>query len=259
MQKYQPDKILIIGTGGLALSFASALVKSEKYIVYSEGSNAKNTIEFCKKCKTINFKELESKNDLIVLLAVPDSQIELCTIKYGNYAKLIVHFSGTTPLEILTKHTTDSAVCWPLESFSKSKKVNLSKVVCGISASNEYSSQIILNLINNLKLKYIFLNNEERMKLHLTAVVLNNFIYHLLVLTKEWTKNENINSLLFQNILKKTTASFFFEDNGENQTGPAIRKDEMIIQKHLSLLKGYPELQNIYKVFTKSIIDKYNN
>jgi len=259
MQKYQLDKILIIGTGGLALSFASALVKSEKYIVYSQGSNSKNTKEFCKKYKTLNFSELENKNDLIVLLAVPDSQIELCTIKYGNHAKLIVHFSGTTPLEILTKHAADVAVCWPLESFSRIKKVNLSKVICGVNASNEYSSQLILDLINNLKLKYIFLNNEERMKLHLTAVVLNNFIYHLLVLTKEWTKNENINSLLLQNILKKTTASFFSKDNGENQTGPAIRKDEMIIQKHLSMLKGYPELQDIYKVFTKSIIEKYSN
>lgn len=259
MQKSQPDKILIIGTGGLALSFSTAFVKCGIYDVYSEGSSLKKTIEFCKKCKTVNFSELENKNDLIILLAVPDSQIEICAKKYSKFGRLLVHFSGTTPLEILTKYLKNVAVCWPLESFSKSKKVNLSKVTCAIGASNEYSNKILFDLINSIKAKSILLNNDERMKLHLTAVMLNNFTYHLFTLIKNWTKNEELDVTLLNGLFKSTISSFYNEDEGKGQTGPAKRNDKEIIKQHLELLKDYPALQNIYMVFTKSIIDKYSN
>jgi predicted short-subunit dehydrogenase-like oxidoreductase (DUF2520 family) len=259
MQKSQPDKILIIGTGGLALSFSTALVKCGIYDVYSEGSSSKNTIAFCKKCKTVNFNELENKSDLIILLAVPDSQIEICAKKYAKFGKLLVHFSGTTPLEILTKYLKNGAVCWPLESFSKSKKVNLSKVTCAIGSSNDYSNRILFDLINSIKAKSILLNNEERMKLHLTAVMLNNFTYHLFTLIKNWTKNEEIDATLLNGLFKSTISSFYNDDEGKNQTGPAKRNDKEVLNQHLQLLKDYPELQNIYNVFTKSIINKYSN
>jgi predicted short-subunit dehydrogenase-like oxidoreductase (DUF2520 family) len=259
MQKPQLDKILIIGTGGLALSFSTALVKCGIYNVYSEGSNSKKTNDFCRKNKTVNFNALEDKNDLIILLAVPDSQIEICAKKYAKFGKLLVHFSGTTPLETLTKYSNNAAVCWPLESFSKSKKVNLSKITCVIGSSNDYSHNILFDLINSIKAKYIILNNEERMKLHLTAVMLNNFTYHLFTLIKNWTKNEELELTLLNGLFKSTISSLNKDDEGKNQTGPAKRNDQEVIKQHLELLKDYPALQNIYMVFTKSIIDKYSN
>jgi predicted short-subunit dehydrogenase-like oxidoreductase (DUF2520 family) len=257
MQKPLHNNILLVGTGGLALSLVSALVKSKNYTIFSQGSNEENTNAFCRKFKIKPFKELENKKDLIVLLAVPDSQIEVCAVKYANFSNLMVHFSGTTTIETLSKLVKNAAVCWPIGSFSKSKKVNFSKIVCTLSASNKYSENILLNIIESIPSKYIFLNNEERMKLHLTAVVLNNFIYHLLTLTKEWTTKENIDNSLFNSLLKATTASFYENDNGEKQTGPAKRKDKIILNKHLKLLEKYPELQNIYSVFTASILKKY--
>lgn len=257
MQRQQLEKIVIIGTGGIATSFAAAFIKSKKYSVYAVGSDVEKTEEFCKKNKLINYKELEVKKDLIFLLAVPDSQIEFCARKYGKIAKLLVHFSGTTSLETLKINSLNAAVCWPLESFSKNKKINLTKVICAVDSSNEFASHLIIELIRSLNSKYVFLNNEERVKLHLTAVILNNFMYHLFTLIKEWTKNEKINSTLLKGLFKNTISSFYTDDKGENQTGPAKRKDEEIIQQHINLLKDYPELQSIYKLFTQSIMQKY--
>jgi predicted short-subunit dehydrogenase-like oxidoreductase (DUF2520 family) len=260
MRQHQPDKILIVGTGGVALTFASAFVKSKIYDVIIEGSDSKKTDEFCKNNKFNTFNKLDNKKDIIVFLAVPDSQIENCVIKYSGVAKLIVHFSGTSSIETITKHAKNGAVCWPIESFSKLKKANLSKVICGINTSNEFSKQLLLGLIDSIKLKHIFLNDEERMKLHLTAVILNNFIYYLLSETKKWIKNENINNLILKDLFNKTISSFYNnEDTGENQTGPAKRNDQIIIKQHLELLKNYPELETLYKSFTDLIIEKYNN
>lgn len=37
------------------------------------------------------------------------------------------------------------------------------------------------------------------------------------------------------------------------QTGPAVRYDENVMNRHLSLLSDSPELQEIYKLISKSI------
>jgi predicted short-subunit dehydrogenase-like oxidoreductase (DUF2520 family) len=259
MQKKQLDIVLIIGTGGVAFSFVSALKKRKSYKIYAEGSNDINTKEFCSKNKIKPFTDLENKKDLIILLAVPDAQIEVCSKKYSKYAKLMIHFSGTTSIESISKHSRNAAVCWPLESFNNNKKINLAKITCVIDSTNDFSSKIIIELIRNLNSQYVFMNNEDRMKLHLTAVMLNNFMYHFFTLVKQWTKNENIDSALLDGLFKSTISSFYIHDNGENQTGPAKRKDEEVVNQHLKLLNNYPELREIYSVFTQSIMRKQKN
>jgi hypothetical protein len=39
------------------------------------------------------------------------------------------------------------------------------------------------------------------------------------------------------------------------QTGPAVRNDVSTIEKHLALLKDFPQLKNIYEIMSKSIIE----
>ena len=41
----------------------------------------------------------------------------------------------------------------------------------------------------------------------------------------------------------------------DSQTGPAVRRDQKTIEKHLYLLADHPELTVIYKALTKSIIE----
>jgi hypothetical protein len=37
------------------------------------------------------------------------------------------------------------------------------------------------------------------------------------------------------------------------QTGPAIRKDDITIRKHLEMLKGEPDMQDLYRRISESI------
>ena len=39
------------------------------------------------------------------------------------------------------------------------------------------------------------------------------------------------------------------------QTGPASRQDNNVINKHIQMLSGNPDLQNIYELMSKSIIN----
>ncbi|MBK8354264.1 MAG: DUF2520 domain-containing protein [Saprospiraceae bacterium] len=41
------------------------------------------------------------------------------------------------------------------------------------------------------------------------------------------------------------------------QTGPAMRDDKKIIQRHIDALSANPNLQNIYSMISKSITEQY--
>ena len=42
----------------------------------------------------------------------------------------------------------------------------------------------------------------------------------------------------------------------ESQTGPALRKDMKVIEKHLSMLRKRPEAYELYKKISDNIIDQ---
>jgi hypothetical protein len=44
-----------------------------------------------------------------------------------------------------------------------------------------------------------------------------------------------------------------------SQTGPAVRLDRGTIERHIDLLSFSPELQNLYREITESIIRYYNS
>ncbi len=62
---------------------------------------------------------------------------------------------------------------------------------------------------------------------------------------------------IFEPLIRETIAKAL--DNGpeESQTGPAIRNDLNTIEMHLKLLSFSPELQNLYREITDSIIKHY--
>ena len=91
--------------------------------------------------------------------------------------------------------------------------------------------------------------------MHVAAVFVNNFVNHLYHIGSEiCAKNkvpfEILHPLIIESALKIKDLTPF-----ESQTGPAKRKDEKIIEKHITLLDK--NQQEIYKLLTKSIYNTY--
>ena len=96
-------------------------------------------------------------------------------------------------------------------------------------------------------------SDEERFKLHLAAVLSSNFANHLYALTEAFCSNENIDFLNLLPLIKETADRLSFFRAAQMQTGPAIRHDEVTIQRHLQVLQSYPDLSKIYALLTESI------
>jgi len=203
----------------------------------------------------------------IVWCCVPDAEI-LNLKKSLNELTTpinIVHCSGTSPLI----EGSSTGVFWPIQSFTKSAEPDWESLPIIVQSENEAFAKTLLEIastISGLSPKQVF-RNEDRMRLHLGAVMTQNFSNFLWTLTEEvLTKveskgevkkgnsksaNLNIQDLLplATNHLKKLQKA----SPAHLQTGPAIRGDQNTMLAHLALLEEHPEAKEIYTLLSKHI------
>jgi predicted short-subunit dehydrogenase-like oxidoreductase (DUF2520 family) len=97
-------------------------------------------------------------------------------------------------------------------------------------------------------------NDEERLKLHIAAVIVSNFTNHLYALAEEFCQKENIDFSLLAPLIKETALRVETISPMNSQTGPAARNDIFTLDKHIRLLADHPRLKYIYLKMTDSIM-----
>ena len=63
---------------------------------------------------------------------------------------------------------------------------------------------------------------------------------------------------IFYPLLKETVTKAMAAGPEKSQTGPAVRKDQNTIEKHMELLSFSPDLKRMYREITLSIINYHN-
>ncbi len=62
---------------------------------------------------------------------------------------------------------------------------------------------------------------------------------------------------LLRPLILETASQVLLKSPKALQTGPAVRKDEKVIGRHLDYLKETPEYQRLYELLTKSIQNSF--
>ena len=139
-------------------------------------------------------------------------------------------------------------------TFSAGKRLDLKAVPFCIEAVDDETEQVLVDIAQEMSDTVYLLSSEERKVLHVAAVFACNFTNHLLALSKSITDNENLEFDLLKPIISETFKKALKAENpAEVQTGPAIRNDKTIINRHLDYLKDDARLLEIYEVLTESI------
>jgi hypothetical protein len=68
-------------------------------------------------------------------------------------------------------------------------------------------------------------------------------------------KEQNLDFDLLRPLIAETAAKVQSNDPLKMQTGPASRGDQETVDAHLDLLKNNPEIQDIYKKLSQSIVN----
>ena len=246
-------KVTILGSGNVGFHLVN-LFDSSSNIILNEWYS--RSVNFDERVKVINEIENLSESDIYVI-CVSDNSITQVSNKIQFKNKLVVHTSGSTPYSSLNNKNR-RGVFYPLQTFSKSQKLNYSEIPICIEAENDIDLETLKKLSLDLNCKYYEINFEERKTLHLAAIISNNFTNFLFGISKEIIESKNLDFNILKPLIKETVNKIHKLDPINAQTGPARRNDKNIMKMHLEMLDDKNTI-SLYKTISDMIKDKYGN
>jgi predicted short-subunit dehydrogenase-like oxidoreductase (DUF2520 family) len=248
-------KIVCIGSGNVATHLAIALkaMGAELVQVWSQDSRNAEILAALIKAKTVlSWEELDLSADFYII-AVKDDAIPEIAKQLKEVKGTVVHTSGATAMTALSGTGSGYGVLYPLQTFSKSKSVDLSNVPFCIEADRPETLEKISAIAHLLSSQVAEVSSEQRKILHIAAVFACNFTNHLYHLSSSLLEQHQLKFDLLKPLITETAQKIQHAQPFEVQTGPAIRDDQETMRKHLELLGGSPELQQLYETLSNSI------
>ncbi len=254
----KPLKIAFAGAGNVAWHLAQAFVAAGHVVtaIYSRSETSRNNLaSILPDAKSLPIPDFTNTDADVVILAVPDAALQQVILEVRVApGTIIAHTSGSQPVSVLQNITgAQPAVFYPLQTFSKSKNVDLQQVPILLEADHESTLQVVENLAQSISQQVLTVDSKTRKELHLAAVFACNFTNHLLGVSKQLLQEANLPENLLQPLIQETVAKALQNDPFQVQTGPAIRHDENVIQAHLEMLQTHPLYKELYQKLTESI------
>jgi len=249
-------RVVIIGAGNLATQLSLALTRKGIQVKQVFSQTLDSVKELAQKVNaefTNDLSCLMTDADLYII-SVKDSAIQEVLQNLSlDKNNLIVHTAGSISMDVLNGYTNNYGVFYPLQTFSKNRETDFSRIPICIEANNPSSLKKLQELAETLSTSVQQVNSEQRRTLHLAAVFVNNFVNHLYVIGSEILLDKKLDFNLLKPLILETVQKIETLPPIEAQTGPAIRNDQAVINAQLRQLQEFPEFQKIYNSMTESI------
>jgi len=245
--------LVLLGTGNLATHLYHVFSDAKEIeVIQVYGRNETALQSFGKHNRTTTSLKNIATAD-IYILAVSDESVREVSESLMDMPGLVVHTSGSVALDAL--ETKRKGVFYPLQSFTKGKKVDFSELPICVEAKNEHDFLMLETLGNSISNQVHRISSKHREKLHLSAVLVNNFPNHLYAMAQELCDANEIRFDLLCPLISETVDKIRFLSPVEAQTGPARRNDITTMQRHLEQLTN-PLHQKIYQLLSESIKER---
>lgn len=247
--------IVIIGTGNAATVLGKKLKEAGHRIVQVFGRDAPTASKLAYQFDTesTNYWSVIRKDADFYLIAVADDALTDVVKHVHVPGKLVAHTAASVSKDVLKPMSHHYGVFYPLQSLRKDVK-ELPDIPLFIDASDDVARKKLEQLAQSVsKEKVLVAGDDERLKMHVAAVIVSNFTNHLYKLAEDYCKKEGLDFQQLIPLIEETAQRLKSISPASAQTGPAIRHDEPTIQQHLVLLEKYPQLKRIYEVMTDSI------
>ena len=256
-------RIVMIGAGKLATSLGPALLEAghEVMCVFSRTIESARTLGSRLDAQaTDSTEELPTEADAYIV-SVKDSALgELIPrITKGREQQLFVHTAGSMPLDVFKGYALHYGVLYPMQSFSKERRVSFGEIPVFIEASDETARRATAGLASSVSQHVVPLSTADRKYLHLAAVFACNFVNHCYTLSADILQQHGLDFSVMLPLTDETARKVHELEPLKAQTGPAVRYDQNVIDMQAALLAGQPALQDIYRQLSKSIHERQLN
>ena len=249
-------RIVFVGAGRLATNLAHALHESGQDIeaVFSRTmSSAKELAVKVEATATDNLNDLPHDADAYIIAVKDDALPSLIPqLTQGRSNCNFFHTAGSVPMSVFGD-VAHHGVIYPMQTFSKERMVDFSRVPLFIEASDNETLEQARRIAEAVSERVYELSSEQRRLLHLAAVFACNFSNHCYALAENILAKEGIPFDVMLPLIDETTAKVHTMSPLKAQTGPAIRYDETILNRQREMLADNPLTQQIYDLMSKSI------
>ncbi len=257
------EDIVILGSGNVAWHLTESLVFSGYHVTQVYGRNTYDESYFSHLDigeYISDISEVSPDADLYIICVNDDAILEVANNLPFQFdaGQILIHTSGTVASSVLTKYAANYGCLWPLQTLKRESPVVTNEIPFVITASKEYVKLSLIELADQICENFTIMNDDQKEKLHLAAVAVNNFSNHLYTLTKDYCLAEDVPFDLLVPLIRETAEKLNSDIPENNQTGPAIRNDTTTIERHLKKLEKYPDFYKLYCIFSEGIIKKYN-
>lgn len=252
-----PCNIVIIGAGNMATQLSLALVECGCHIkqVYSR------TIESAQSLASKLPHGTPFTN--IITDVVTDADVYIFSVSDSALPSLIdamplcsglwIHTAGSMPMDVFSSRTSRYGVLYPMQTVSKERAVDWSQVPIFVEATNEDDTLIVENIASSLSQRVTRCNSQQRQALHMAAVFACNFTNHMYAIAEKLLSEQGLDFEAMKLLIRETELKAENISPRQAQTGPAVRKDYNVMNKHLALLADTPEAE-LYRQISENII-----
>jgi predicted short-subunit dehydrogenase-like oxidoreductase (DUF2520 family) len=253
-------KIAILGAGNLAWNLAPALEDAGHEITEVYARDLQKAKEITERIYTAVPKDdldfSESRAELFILAIKDDALSEVADQVILPEGSILVHTSGAIPMEVLSQSSASYVgVFYPLQSFTKGKKVDFEEVPFLLESEDEGSLQLLKKVAKSLSQLVYILRAKDRQAVHVAAVFASNFTNHMLRIAEDILHRQGLDAELLKRLIIESISKSLQLGARKAQTGPAIREDYETLETHHHFLAYNEQLAEIYRLISQDIID----
>lgn len=255
LDKTFQNGIVILGAGNVATHLSVELKKADFNIRSIYSKTIESAKELALKIDTNYTNDIDAipKDADLYIIAVKDEVIIDIIRKLQIKNGAVVHTAGSVSMNLFQDIYATYGVLYPLQTFSIGEDIDFSDIPIFIEANNQKLENDLLVLAQSISNFVKVMNSEKRTFLHLAAVFACNFSNHMYSVASDIIEQAGVSFDVLKPLIKETTRKAIAGNPLEAQTGPALRNDQYVIQKHIEMLKDNEDYEKIYRFVNDSI------
>lgn len=249
--------VVLVGAGNVATHLGRALVDAGYNLrqVYSRTEASASALGQTLGCAyTASAAEVVTDADLYIVSVRDDALSEVLPwVSRLNPSALYVHTAGSVDMNVWSGLVARYGVLYPMQTFSKQRKVDFSTVSFFIEALLADDLSHLRDLGVRLGGKVYEATSRQRRYLHISAVFACNFANHMYAIADQILAEQHLPFDALLPLIDETARKVHQLPPRQAQTGPAVRRDEAVMNSHLDLLASSPQWADLYRRISRSI------
>ena len=245
--------IVLIGAGNLATNLGYAFVQNGLPLraVYSRTEAAASLLGSRLNVPSTNkLEDLPEDSDLYVY-AVKDDALEGLAARIRAPQALHVHTAGSVPLQVFGDKPR-CGVLYPLQTFSKDRRVAFHNIPVFVEGNTPETAQCLRSIAEEISTRVYEAGSAQRARLHLAAVFACNFVNRMYAIADDLIRGAGLPVDVLLPLIDETAAKVHELAPAEAQTGPAVRYDRKVMDKHKDMLSD-EDIRFLYEMVSENI------